>query len=78
MAPPTQHACSTGCDDPARFVRRACELADDDLRIKGLSQSLISYVAGHASNAYDTHVLHMFAQELLQGGYRDKVFVGVE
>lgn len=68
-----ERACTNGCDSPARYVRRACELAGNDLRVKGLSQALLAYVASHPSNAYDTHVLDAFAQSLQQGGYRDKV-----
>lgn len=54
-------------------MRRACELTGDDLRVKGLSPTLVAYVASHPSNAYDAHVLYAFAQSLQEGGYRDKV-----
>ncbi|GAB4820850.1 hypothetical protein N2152v2_007896 [Parachlorella kessleri] len=69
-----ERACSSGCPDPVRYLRRAVDLVADsrDVCVRGLSQEAIDYVVSHPSNAYDRLALQAFAQGLFQAGYRDR------
>lgn len=71
-----EKACTQGCADPVRYLRRAVELVADaagkDLGVRGLSEETINYVTSHPSNAYDRLALQVFAHGLFQAGYKDK------
>eukprot|EP00884_Botryococcus_braunii_P009763 jgi/Botrbrau1/18789/Bobra.0386s0104.2 len=68
-----ERASSSSCTFPERYVRRAAELcAGLDLPVQGLSRECVQYTLTHASNAYDTAILQLFAQGLFDAGYRDK------
>lgn len=68
-----QRACSLDCKEPVKHLRRAAELcADVDVRVPGLSPQVISYLQTHASSAYDTLALKLFAENLRGLGYIDQ------
>eukprot|EP01025_Chloroclados_australasicus_P051242 TRINITY_DN595_c1_g3_i1.p1 TRINITY_DN595_c1_g3~~TRINITY_DN595_c1_g3_i1.p1 ORF type:complete len:392 (+),score=39.15 TRINITY_DN595_c1_g3_i1:228-1403(+) len=67
------YACSAECTNPAKFLRRACELcAGVKQNVPGLSPECIEYFQGHNSNAYDHLGIQIFAQGLLRQGYKEK------
>jgi hypothetical protein len=68
-----EEACSTACQEPVRFLRRAMELSSDNCRgAPGLTLECATYLRTHQSNAYDVYALQIFAQALQNGGYHDQ------
>eukprot|EP01023_Acetabularia_acetabulum_P026786 TRINITY_DN2538_c0_g1_i16.p1 TRINITY_DN2538_c0_g1~~TRINITY_DN2538_c0_g1_i16.p1 ORF type:complete len:378 (+),score=44.24 TRINITY_DN2538_c0_g1_i16:218-1351(+) len=68
-----EYACSSECQQPAKYLRRASELVNGiKQNVPGLSLECIEYFQGHSSNAYDHLGMQLFAKGLLKQGYKEK------
>lgn len=66
-------ATASDSKDAVRYVRRASELCEAlSGPVPGLSTECMDYTRNHPSNAYDSAIMHTFAEGLCRAGLKEK------